>query len=90
MNGQKLPLRDHRPPVQPPKIKPERKHAFPQKLAPSVLNLSEVLVYIWLKNGNSFWFYIADCIDERLIGYVWNGRQWNRQGIHLRMVWSYY
>jgi len=90
MRTQNSNMQNHRPPAQPPKIKPERKHAIPQKMAPSVLNLSQVLVYIWLKNGNSFWYYIADCMDQRVIGYAWNGRQWSQQEIHLRMVWSYY
>lgn len=90
MNVPNKDIKNHRPPAQPPKIKPERKHAIPQKMVPSVLNLTEVCVFLWLKNGKSFWCYITDCVDEHIIGYIWNGRQWSRQEIHLRMVWSYY
>lgn len=77
-------------PTQLPQIPPKRIHAFPKSTLPTVKNLSNVLIYLWLNNGNSFWFYISYATDNRLVGYSWTGSQWVSRTYNLQTVWSYY
>lgn len=77
-------------PPQAPKTRPERKHALPKENLYTIQNLCNVLVFLWLNNGNQFWFFIAYTKPNQLIGHAWNGSQWVNRTINLASVWSYY
>jgi hypothetical protein len=46
-------------PTHMPNSKPDRKHALSKNTLDTIKNLSDIVVYLWLKNGNSFWYYIS-------------------------------
>ena len=77
-------------PVNLPKQKPDRNHALAQNTKHTIRNLSNVVIYLWLNNGTGFWYYISHATQNTILGYAWNGKQWVRREISLRMVWSYY
>jgi hypothetical protein len=43
-------------------------------------------VYIWLRNGNSFWAWLTFVGRRSISGYRWNGRRWVYFGIDLRRI----
>ncbi|MCT8975430.1 hypothetical protein N4T77_02350 [Clostridium sp. CX1] len=43
-------------------------------------------VYIWLRNGNSFWAYLTRIDRTTASGYRWNGRRWVYFGVDLRRI----
>lgn len=77
-------------PVRPPAHRPQRQHALPRNMAGSILNLSGLMVYLWLQNGQSFWFLIANTQKDKIMGYAWMGQGWQRREIYLKLIWSYY
>ena len=83
-------FRPARLPAKPPMLKPERKHAIPQKMVGSIVNLAGVMVYLWLQNGQGFWFYIANTQRDRITGFAWMGQGWQRREVFLKVIWSYY
>jgi hypothetical protein len=46
-------------------------------------------VYIWLRNGNSFWAWLTFVGRNSASGYRWNGRRWVYFGIDLRRIDSF-
>lgn len=77
-------------PTQLPKTVPSRKHAISKDCLHTIQNLSDVLVFIWLNNGNQFWFFITYTRPNQLIGHAWNGSQWVNRTLSLQSIWSYY
>lgn len=77
-------------PVRIPKEEPARRHALPRHMADSLLNLSGVLIYLWLQNGRGFWYYLDEVRGERVLGYAWTSQGWRRQAVAWCMIWSYY
>ncbi|MBB6731833.1 transporter [Cohnella zeiphila] len=45
--------------------------------------------YVWLRNGNSFWFYPVFVGRTSVAGFRWNGRFWFYTGIDLRQIVSF-
>ncbi|MCM0648253.1 hypothetical protein NBE98_07690 [Clostridium swellfunianum] len=43
-------------------------------------------VYIWLRNGNSFWAWLTFVGRRSVSGYRWNGRRWVYFGIDTRRI----
>jgi hypothetical protein len=43
-------------------------------------------VYIWLRNGNSFWAWLTYVGRDSAAGWRWNGRRWVYFGIDLRRI----
>lgn len=77
-------------PTHMPNSKPDRKHALSKNTLDTIKNLSDIVVYLWLKNGNSFWYYISYFQKNYLVGYVWNGKYWTKREIHVKLVIGYY
>lgn len=46
-------------------------------------------VYIWLRNGSSFWAWLTFVGRNSCAGYRWNGRRWVYFGIDLRRIASF-
>ena len=42
--------------------------------------------YVWLRNGNRFWFYPTRVEYGEISGYRWNGAFWQYYGIDPRMI----
>ncbi len=36
----------------------------------TICNINDCIVFIWLKNGNSFWYYIKYTKNNKLEGYI--------------------
>jgi hypothetical protein len=43
-------------------------------------------VYIWLRNGNSFWAWLTFVGRESVAGWRWNGRRWVYFGVDTRRI----
>ncbi len=77
-------------PLSAPKQMPEAKHALDRALTPTLLQLSGVLVYLWLWNGRSFWYYLEHAQGLSIQGYLWRGGRWYRQNLPLAHILRYY
>ncbi len=77
-------------PARVPTFIPARQHGMPQHLAATVRNLKNVLIYVWLKNGRGFWFFLLRVEQGQLGGYIRVGQKWQFQRIPLGHMWSYY
>lgn len=42
--------------------------------------------FIWLFNGNSFWFYPIFVRNQLVFGFRWNGRNWVNDTINMRRI----
>lgn len=42
--------------------------------------------YVWLRNGNSFWFYPVFIQPGGVAGYRWTGNRWRFYGLDTRRV----
>jgi hypothetical protein len=73
-----------------PKTKPERKHALTKNALETIQNLSDIVVFLWLKDGSGFWFYVSYSTKNYLVGYIWSGKHWVRREIHLKLIVAYY
>ena len=46
--------------------------------------------YMWLRNGDNFWFYLTTVGERRIYGYRFFGGRWNEYSIALRDVVSFH
>ncbi|OEH93999.1 hypothetical protein [Bacillus solimangrovi] len=46
--------------------------------------------YIWMRGGNSFWFYPVYVGRRSVSGYRWTGRNWIYAGYSLRRIISFH
>lgn len=90
MRKQSANLKKPNLPTYMPKINPERKHALPQNCFDTIHNLSHIVVFLWMKSGSGFWYYISYSTESQLVGYVWNGNCWTERAIKLTSVRAYY
>lgn len=77
------------PPGPPPSRTPVRPQgrAGVYRISPgSIANCMYQYVYIWLDNGNSFWFYPVYLSHSTIAGYRWNGYTWRYTGIDLNRI----
>lgn len=77
-------------PTNMPKTQPDRNHALHTNLLHTIQNLSDIVVFLWLKNGSGFWYYVSYSQREYLIGYMWTGKMWTRKEIHIKFISAYY
>ncbi|AWB42956.1 transporter [Paenibacillus sp. CAA11] len=45
--------------------------------------------YVWLRNGNSFWFFPTFVGRTSVAGFRWTGRIWVFTGVDLRSIVSF-
>lgn len=72
------------------KNRPRLDHALKQSDLYTIRNLNSVVIYIWLKNGKNFWYYISHYSENYLVGYVLRQNNWLRQRIHYNLILAYY
>lgn len=90
MRNERLYNKNPKLPVYMPKSKPERKHGLPPNTRNTLKNLNDIVVFLWLKNGSSFWYFISYSTNNHLVGYIWNGNFWEKREILLRFIVTYY
>ena len=44
------------------------------------------ITFVWLRNGNSFWFYPISIQPGGVVGYRWTGNRWRFYGLDTRRV----
>lgn len=57
--------------------------------AGSLRNYRGTMVYLWLRDGRKFWFYLDFCDDTSLWGSVWASGGWQPGRILFRQVDAY-
>ena len=81
--------KSHLPSAMPKRLN-NPKHALLRNDLHTIMNLTNIVVYIWLKNGNGFWYYISYTQKNWLIGYIWNQKKWVSKTIDFNNIFSYY
>jgi len=75
------------PPGPPPPYIPDQ---TPYRVDPgSIRGCKRKYTYIWLDNGNSFWFYPTYVGRKSISGYRWYGFFWLYYGVDLNRVQSF-
>ena len=46
--------------------------------------------YMWLRNGDNFWFFLTTVGEERVYGYRFFGGRWNHYSIAVRDITSFH
>ena len=72
------------------KTHPKLKEALCQHDLYTIKNLTNVVVYIWLKNGASFWYYVSYFSGNNLVGYMLNQNIWSTLNINYNSILRYY
>ncbi|WP_234396883.1 collagen-like protein [Bacillus massiliglaciei] len=78
------------PTAPPPSFVPQQATASPFAVDPGGIRLCQFRnTYIWLNNGQSFWFYPIFVGPRSVAGFRWNGRFWTIFGIDTRRIASF-
>jgi len=69
--------------------------AYPQPMFPypanplGLQNCINRFTYMWLRNGDNFWFFLTAVGESIAYGYRFFGGRWNQYSIGLREIGSY-
>lgn len=78
------------PTAPPPPFIPQQVVASPFAVDPGAIRLCLFRnTFIWLSNGEGFWFYPIFVGPRSVAGFRWNGRTWLIFGIDLRRIISF-
>lgn len=80
------------PPSSPPPSFTPQQASSPSAFAVdpgSIRNCRFRYTYIWLRNGNQFWFYPTFVGRTSVSGFRWTGRTWVYAGYSLRSIESF-
>ncbi|MED4207481.1 collagen-like protein [Neobacillus mesonae] len=78
------------PTAPPPPFIPQQAAASPLAVDPGAIRLCLFRnTYIWLYNGEGFWFYPIFVGPRSVAGFRWNGRFWMIFGIDTRRIISF-
>lgn len=78
------------PTAPPPAFIPQQAAASPFAIDPGAISLCMFRnTYIWLSNGDSFWFFPVFIGPRSVAGFRWNGRFWMIFGIDTRRIVSF-
>jgi hypothetical protein len=78
------------PTAPPPPFIPQQAAASPFAIDPGAISLCMFRnTYIWLSNGDSFWFFPVFIGPRSVAGFRWNGRFWMIFGIDTRRIVSF-
>jgi len=79
------------PPPPPPSFTPQQQAT----VAPTAVDPGAIAgcrgrnTYVWLRNGDNFWFYPVFIGRTSVAGYRWNGFFWMYTGLDLRQITSF-
>ncbi len=71
-------------------FRPKCAHCLPRTEAPSIANCINVVVFVWLTDGNGYWYYTKGAQGEMLIGYVLVNSRWVYNPIEKKQVLTYF
>ncbi|HEO8419079.1 collagen-like protein [Niallia sp. FSL W8-0635] len=78
------------PTAPPPPFIPQQAVASPFAIDPGAISLCMFRnTFIWLSNGQGFWFYPIIIGPRSVAGFRWNGRFWMIFGIDTRRIVSF-
>ncbi|SFB94684.1 hypothetical protein SAMN05443252_101135 [Bacillus sp. OV322] len=78
------------PTAPPPAFIPQQAAAAPFAVDPGAIRLCMFRnTFIWLNNGDGFWFYPIFVGPRSVAGFRWNGRFWTIFGIDTRRIVSF-
>ncbi|WP_129726337.1 collagen-like protein [Ectobacillus funiculus] len=78
------------PTAPPPSFIPQQAVASPFAVDPGAIRLCLFRnTFIWLNNGEGFWFYPIFVGPRSVAGFRWNGRFWMMFGIDTRRILSF-
>lgn len=87
LSGSQIP---QAPTAPPPPFIPQQAAASPFAVDPGAIRLCQFRnTYIWLNNGESFWFYPIFVGPRSVAGFRWNGWSWMIFGIDTRRISSF-
>ncbi|MFD1176365.1 transporter [Paenibacillus puldeungensis] len=74
----------------PPQFTPQQPQATTFAVDPGAIAGCRLrFTYVWLRNGDSFWFYPTFVGRTSVAGYRWNGFFWMYAGLDLRQITSF-
>lgn len=74
----------------PPQFTPQQTGVSAYAVDPgSMWGCLDHYTYVWLRNGEQFWFYPTFIGRRSVSGYRWNGRNWMYYGIDARQISSF-
>ncbi|MDF2540492.1 MAG: hypothetical protein K0S47_210 [Herbinix sp.] len=87
VESQTLQIQQQAPMSAPPSFSPPSPmwHSGPQGIGRCINRNT----YIWLMNGNSFWFFPVFVGRQAVVGFRWRGFGWSYQRINFRNILSY-
>lgn len=56
----------------------------------TIRNINDCIVYIWLKNGKEFWYFVKYVGNHVLSGYIKIKERWVYKPIKIRDICGYY
>ncbi|MDQ0173795.1 transporter [Paenibacillus tundrae] len=78
------------PPSPPPQFTPPQPAATAFAIDPgAIVGCLFRNTYVWLRNGNSFWFFPTFVGRTSVAGFRWTGRRWVFTGVDLRSIVSF-
>ncbi|OUB66431.1 transporter [Bacillus thuringiensis serovar zhaodongensis] len=78
------------PTVPPPSFIPQQSTASPFAVDPGAISFCLFRnTYIWLSNGEQFWYYPIFVGPRSVAGFRWNGRFWTMFGVDTRRIISF-
>lgn len=70
----------------PPRTIPPKPSYIPPQPSTYLVDCMYEYTYVWLVNGESFWFFPTRVEYDGVSGYRWNGRYWMFYGIDPRLI----
>ena len=78
------------PTAPPPSFIPQQSTASPFAVDPGAISFCLFRnTYIWLSNGEQFWYYPIFVGPRSVAGFRWNGRFWTMFGVDTRRIISF-
>lgn len=69
---------------------PKRPHCLAETDVDTIVNCVNMVVFVWLTNGNGYWYFIKSVQGGTLIGYVLTNNRWVYHPIEKKQVRIYY
>lgn len=69
---------------------PKAKHCLTGREIETVKNLATMVVFLWLKNGNGFWFHLHHVDGDILVGYRLVNNHWHFCPVRFTNILSYF
>ncbi|MFZ5966639.1 MAG: hypothetical protein ACOYVK_05615 [Bacillota bacterium] len=83
-------MQSSEPPGPPPSSVPRRQDAGVLMVDPGAIRpCKNQFVYLWMKDGSSFWAYLLFVGPKSVAGFRWLGRRWVYFGTDLKNIESF-